>query len=130
MGQWNQGRVAHVIPTANHERFLIKVYFGEALDKPPQLLVNGRQAAGSQRGPIGRFWRFDVDALDPATEYELRLTDADGAPLCDPWPLRTFPRPEDAVERLRILAYTCPGGFDGPPVHGKTTWLEDRKRVV
>jgi hypothetical protein len=128
MSEWNQGRVAHIIPTANHERFLIKVSFAEVLDKPPQLSVNGRQVTGSQRGPIGRFWRFDVDGLDPATEYELKLADANGSALCDPWPLRTLPRPEDAVEKLRILAYTCPGGFDGPPVHGKTTWLDMKAR--
>jgi len=123
MSDWDQGRVAHIIPTANHERFLIKVSLTDALDRTPQLSVNGREIAGSQRGPIGRFWRFDVEGLDPATEYELRLADADGKPLCDPWPLRTFPRPEDKAERLRILAYTCPGGYDGPPLKGKTTFL-------
>lgn len=30
MGEWNQGRVAHIIPTMNHECFLIKVSFTEA----------------------------------------------------------------------------------------------------
>lgn len=131
MKRWDQGRVAHIIPTANHTRFLIKVSFTEALSATPQLAVNERKIAGSQRGPGGRFWRFDVEGLEPATHYELRLFDADGSPLCDAWPLRTFPRPDAAAETLRILAYTCPGGFDGPPFQGKTFWLDmDARRAL
>jgi hypothetical protein len=57
----------------------------------------------------GRFWRFDATGLRPATQYELRITDADGAPLCDAWPLKTFTAPDATPEHVRILAYTCGG---------------------
>ena len=72
----------------------------------------------------GRFWRFDATGLRPATQYELRITDAGGAPLCDAWPLKTFPAPDAAPERLRILAYTCAGGYDSEPFQGKTFFLD------
>src|SRR5262249_32664665 len=61
-----------------------------------------------------------------------RITDAGGAPLCDGWPLKTFPAPDGTPERLRILAYTCAGGYDGPPLQGKTLYLDmtARKRLL
>jgi hypothetical protein len=79
---------------------------------------------GAQTGPQGRYWRFDVSALQPATQYELRITDPGGAPLCDAWPLKTFPAPDAAPDRMRILAYTCAGGYDGPSLNGKTFFLD------
>ena len=121
---WDQGQLAHLIPTANHERFLIKASFKAPLLGTPPLSVNGKPVEGAQTDPQGRFWRFDAPSLQPATQYELRFTDAGGAPLCDAWPLRTFPAPDAAPERLRILAYTCAGGYDGPPLQGKTTYLD------
>jgi hypothetical protein len=72
----------------------------------------------------GRFWRFDAPSLQPATPYELRLADPGGVPLCDAWPLKTFPAPDAAPDSLRILAYTCAGGYDGPLLDGKTTYLD------
>ena len=38
--------------------------------------------------------------------------------------LKTFPAPDAALERMRILAYTCEGGYDGPRLEGKTTYLD------
>ena len=121
---WNQGQVVHLIPTANHERFLIKVSFKAPLTGAPRLSVDGKSVDGVQTDPTGRFWRFDVSALRPATQYQLRITDAGGAPLCDFWPLKTFPAPNAAPDRVRILAYTCGGGYDSPPLHGKTIFLD------
>ena len=102
----------HLIPTANHERFLIKASFRTPLTAAPRLTVNGRPVDGVQTDPQGRFWRFDASSLQPATQYELRITDRGGAPLCEAWPLKTFPAPDATPERLRILAYTCEGGYD------------------
>jgi hypothetical protein len=121
---WNPGQLVHLIPTASHERFLIKTSFKEPLATTPDLLVNGKAYAGVQTDPHGRFWRFDVPALQPATEYELRITDRHGAALCDAWPLKTFPAPDAAPKNLRILAYTCAGGYDGPTINGKTIFLD------
>lgn len=58
------------------------------------------------------FWQFDASGLSPATEYQLLIEDAQGQPLCDPWPLKTFPAPNERAERLRVLIYTGLGGHD------------------
>jgi len=129
---WNQGQLAHLIPTASHERFLVKASFKAPLTGTPRLSVNGKPVAGVRTDSQGRFWRFDASSLRPATTYELRLTDSGGAPLCDAWPLKTFPAPDAAPERMRILAYSCEGGYDGPRLDGKTTYLDmtARRRLL
>src|SRR5262245_2940759 len=129
---WNQGQLAHLIPAANHERFLIKASFKSPLKDAPRLAVNSKFIVGERTETSGRFWRFDAASLTPATQYELRITDAGGATLCDAWPLKTFPAPDAAPERLRILAYTCAGGYDGPPLQGKTLFpdMTARKRLL
>ncbi|MEJ8822612.1 hypothetical protein WKW80_11295 [Variovorax humicola] len=129
---WGAGQVVHIIPTANHERFLIKASFKAPLGSAPRLLVDGKPHEGVQTDPQGRFWRFDVAALKPATPYQLRIVDRRGAALCDAWPLKTFPAPDTAAQRLRILAYTCAGGYDGPPLRGKTLFLDmaARRRLL
>jgi hypothetical protein len=129
---WNQGQLVHLIPTASHERFLIKASFRSPLTATPRLSVDGRAVEGVQTDPQGRFWRFDVSSLRPATEYQAKITDPGGGPLCDAWPLKTFPEPAAAAERLRVLAYTCGGGYDGPALRGKTTFLDmtARRRLL
>ncbi len=134
---WNQGQLAHIILTSSHERFLIKASFKAPLTGTPRLSVNGKPVEGVKTDTQGRFWLFDAPSLQPATQYELRLTDPGGAPLCNAWPLKTFPAPGAAPERLRILAYTCEGGYDGPPIDsgpfkGKTTYLNmaARRRLL
>jgi hypothetical protein len=131
-GGWNEGRLAHIIPTASHERFLIKASFKSPLSGTPRLVVDGKPVMGVKSDAQGRFWRFDAPSLQPATQYELRLTDEGGAPLCDPWPLKTFPAPDAAPERLRILAYTCGGGYDGPRIENKSIYLDmaARRRLL
>jgi hypothetical protein len=131
-GSWDAGQVAHLIPTASHDRLLIKASFKAPLARTPQLLVDGRPVAGTRTDLEGRFWRFDARELRAATRHELRLVDAGGAALCDAWPLATFPAPDAVPERMRILAYTCAGGYDGPLVQGKTTFLDmaARKRLL
>jgi len=121
---WNQGQLAHLIPTANHERVLIKASFKSPLTSPPRLSIDGRSVDGEKTDTEGRFWRFDASSLRPATQYELRITDAGSAPLCDAWPLKTFPAPDAVPERVRILAYTCAGGYDSEPFQGKTYFLD------
>lgn len=105
--EWDQGRVIHILPTVNHERFLIKVSFADALKKAPQLLVDGETSVnGVMTDTEGRFWRFDVQGLQPDRQYELVLKDASGERLCDSWPLKTFPPPDAEPEHLRLLIYT------------------------
>jgi phosphodiesterase/alkaline phosphatase D-like protein len=121
---WDAGQVAHLLPTANHERFLIKTSFKAALDDAPVLRVADRRVQGMMTDTQRRFWMFDVGGLSPATRYDLQLVTAAGRPLCDRWPLTTLPAPGSRPDRLRILAYTCGGGYDGPPFAGKTFFLD------
>ena len=74
--RWNAGQVAHLIPTANHERFLIKASFKAPLAGNPRLTVDGKPIEGIRTDLRGRFFRFDVTSLKPATQYQLRITDA------------------------------------------------------
>src|SRR5262245_54850950 len=51
---WGQGQLVHLIPTASHERFLIKVSFKAPLAGKPRLTVNGKPVEGVQTDPKGR----------------------------------------------------------------------------
>jgi len=129
---WNSGAVAHLIPAASHERFLIKASLVSAASDPPQLRVNNRLVSGAPTDSGGFFWQFDVTDLSPATGYTLQIVDANGKPLCDPWPLSTFPAPTAGADRLRILAYTCGGGYDRLKLGDKTLFLDmaARRRLL
>jgi hypothetical protein len=110
---WFAGDVVHILPGANHERFLIKTSFRKPLKGIPLLKVGGlKTVSGGMTDTSGRFWMFDVPGLIPDTEYELVLEDAGGSKLCDAWPLKTLPDPDASPEHVRILIYTCLGGHD------------------
>ena len=123
-GAWEQGQLAHLIPSASHDRFVIKASFRSPLRDKPRLAVQGTPLDGVQTDLLGRFWRFDATGLQPATTYQLQIVDAAGRPLCGVWPLKTFPAPDTSAESLRILAYTCAGGYDSEPFQGKTFFLD------
>lgn len=131
-GAWNAGQLSHLIPAANHDRFLIKASFKNPLTEPPRLSIDGKLVDGIQTDPQRRFWRFDAASLQPATQYELRITDRGGAPLCDAWPLKTFPAPDSSPQRMRIVAFTCAGGREAAPLRGKTFFLDmaPRRRLL
>ena len=107
---WDAGEVAHLLPTADHRRIRLKASFHGPLPEPPELRVGDRRARGERTDSAGRFYTFDVAGLAPATAYTLRLERQSGEPLCEPWPLRTFPAPDAEPEHFRLLAYTCAGG--------------------
>ena len=109
-GGWDSGRVAHLLPTASHDRFLIKASLSEPISGVPTLNLGRRNVEGTPTDTQGLFWLFDADGLEAATDYELRLRDGGGTPLCDDWPLRTFPNPESSPEHARVLLFTCAGG--------------------
>ena len=104
-------RVAHLLPTVNHQRLLLKCSLKDAPDDPPVLWIDDRPVDGLNTDKDGRFFLFDAAGLDPDTSYTLSLT-AGAQHLIDPWPVRTFPAPDQAAERLRMLVFTCPGGND------------------
>jgi hypothetical protein len=117
----------HVLPAANHERFLLKVSFQAALHERPVLLVNDRKTPGIRADTDGQFWIFDVQGLTPATTYQLQL-------FSDRWPLRTLPAPDATVDRFRLLIYTCAGGHDAMRIEGtdQPYWLsiEQRRKLL
>jgi len=129
---WQAGDVKHILPTANHNRFLIKTSFERTRDQEPVLKINDKTVAGIRTDIAGRFWRFDADGLQPDTTYELQLTEADGTPITAAWPLKTFPDPGAKATSLRILSYTCAGGHDGALLKGKTAFLNmpGRRRLL
>jgi len=88
---------------------------------PPSksLAVDARHVTGGRSDSGGRFFSFDVGGLEPGRKYALRLyrgasgeRGASEEPLCDAWPLSTFPAADAQPERFRLLAYTCAGGPD------------------
>ncbi|HTO63635.1 MAG TPA: hypothetical protein VMM15_20530 [Bradyrhizobium sp.] len=129
---WNAGDLAHVIPTASHERLLIKTSFLAPVQTTPQLMVGDHATPGLRSDTGGRFWQFDVAGLAPGTTYSLQIRDAAGRVLCDPWPMRTLPAPDAPATRLRILAFTCGGGYDLLKLGDKTLFLDmaARRRLL
>jgi hypothetical protein len=110
--EWNGGDVFHILPTVNHERILVKASFKKPLSPPPRMRVDGRAVEGQKTDSDGRFWRFDAAGLEADRTYRLQFVDASGSPLCDSWPLRTFPAPDARPEKLRLLIFTGFGGHD------------------
>src|SRR3984893_9211091 len=114
---WNAGEVVHLLLTVNNNRMLLKASFRERIHGGATLHVDGRPVAGTQTDSDGYFWQFDATGLEPSRTYTLALTDAGGRPLCDQWPLATFPNADDQPKQLRLLIFTCAGGHDGLGKH-------------
>lgn len=106
---WQAGSVAHLLPTASHDRILLKASFREKVQSPV-LRIGKRLAPGKPTDTQGYFWSFDIQGLEPGQPHTLELADHRKRALCDPWPVKTFPAPEQAAQRFRLLIYTCAGG--------------------
>ena len=109
---WDAGELFHVLPTVNHDRALLKCSFQAPLPEAPELRVDGRRITAQKTDTRGRFWAFDVDALRPATEYDLQLRTGRGGFLAEPWTLSTFPSPDSEIGHVRIGFYHCAGGHE------------------
>lgn len=109
--EWSAGRLTHVIPTVSHDEFLLKCSFDRPL-QAPRLQVGGRSVAGVPGDSSGRYWSFRAEGLSPGRAYRLELREGRAA-LCDPWPLSTFPRPDAAPSRVRLVTFMCAGGWEG-----------------
>ena len=100
----------HPVPGANHERIVVKCSF-RSPRAPPLLHIDGVGIGARTTGTEASFFAFDAPGLQPDHTYTRRLVDAEDAPLTDPWPLRTYPAPDAQPESVRLLAYTCAGGY-------------------
>ncbi|MBK7930666.1 MAG: alkaline phosphatase D family protein [Bryobacterales bacterium] len=109
---WDAGAVRHLLPGASPERILLKASFTRPLMQPPVLRAQALSATGRQTDGDGFYWSFNLTSLQPHTTYHLRLHDSGGKPLCDPWPLRTLPHPNENTTSLRLMVYTCAGGHE------------------
>ena len=128
---WNQGDLLHLIPTASHNRFLIKCSFNNPQSEP-LLRVDGRLIQADNSDSFSRYFAFDVPLLSSNTEYTLQLFDKKAKALCDPWPLSTFPSPSSEAKTLRVLTYTCAGGYPYYDVMSEQPFLSiaQRKKLL
>lgn len=111
---WRQGDLLHLVPGANHERFVVKCSF-RTPRTPPVLRVGELRVPARTTDSESRYFAFDAQGLRPDHTYSLQLVDETDAPLTDPWPLRTYPAPDARPESVRLLAYTCAGGHPSYP---------------
>ncbi|MDG2089760.1 MAG: hypothetical protein P8J61_01420 [Gammaproteobacteria bacterium] len=116
-GDWDPGNVRHLLPTVNDTRMLIKVSLERPLATAPLLSIEGAgsnlRVQGRMTDTAGEFWEFYAEDLSPSTSYQLSLSENNGDSLCESWPLKTFPAPDQNPEQARILFYTCAGGPQG-----------------
>ena len=124
---WDGGGLRHILPTVSHDRMLIKLSLAEPQQRPPVLHVGGQPVPGRRTDTRGLHWAFSATGLEPARRYTLSLADAAGRPLCEDWPLATFPAPGDSPQRLRVLFYTCAGGHE---LTGRFVPMATRTRLL
>jgi hypothetical protein len=109
---WDEGELAHLLPTSSHDRILIKASFSKPLQATPAMQIGDQRVAGERSDSRGAFWQFQAAGLKPATAYQVSLLASDGRALCQPWRLSTMPAPDALPARLRLLVYSCAGGHD------------------
>ena len=118
---WNAGAVRHLLPGVSHNRLLLKAGFVRPLTALPTLRAGSRKAPGVRLDTGGDFYSFDLAGLAPEQTYQLLLEDNSGKPLCDPWPITTFPNPDSQPKTFRLFVFTCAGGHPA-------TWNPDTNR--
>jgi hypothetical protein len=91
----------------------LKASFSRPLAAAPRLRVGARDYAGRMTDTTGSFWQFHATDLDAGRDHSLSLVSSNGSPLCEPWPVSTFPPPDARPERFRVLFFTCAGGPEG-----------------
>lgn len=132
-GAWDPGRLRHLLPTVSDTRLLIKASFTQPLSAPPTLRIGTTGVSGRMNDTAGECWQFYAAGLTPGRRYSLSLAAANGAPLCQPWDLSTFPSREATPDRFRVLFFTCAGGpesagvrSDGQPSGNLPTTVRNR----
>ncbi|MGH9659539.1 MAG: hypothetical protein ACRD96_13410, partial [Bryobacteraceae bacterium] len=131
---WQRGVVRHLLPAVSDERLLLKASFERAPSGAPVLQAGSRRATGVRMDTAGEFYSFDIAGLEPQRTYRLELLDSRGKPLCDPWPIASFPSPAAQPKRFRLLVYTCAGGHPATrnPDTGGPYWvsIEARRKML
>jgi hypothetical protein len=109
---WDDGELAHLLPTSSHDRILVKASFKKPLEAAPVLRVGDQRVVGERSDTRGSFWQFNAADLKPGTPYQLSLSSSDGRVLSQPWTLATMPAPDDMPAKLRLVVYSCAGCHD------------------
>src|ERR1700682_5879542 len=109
---WDDGELAHVLPTSSHNQILVKASFKKPLEAAPNLQVGDQRIVGERSDTRGSFWQFHAADLKPGTPYQLSLSSSDGKVLSQPWALSTMPAADEMPSKLRVLVYSCAGGHD------------------
>lgn len=109
---WDDGELAHLLPTSSHDRILVKASFKKPLEGAPVLRVGDQRVVGERSDTRGSFWQFNAADLKPGTPYQLSLVSSDGRVLSQPWTLATMPAPDNMPAKLRLVVYSCAGGHD------------------
>jgi hypothetical protein len=132
--KWNAGAVHHLLPAVSHDRVLLKASFTRPLAAPPALRAGSFRAIGVPLDSDNRFYRFDLAGIQSERTYELALEDAARRPLCDPWPITTFPSPGAQPGSFRLLVFTCAGGHPATwnPDTNQPYWvsIEHRRKLL
>jgi hypothetical protein len=110
---WDAGIVRHLLPTVSDSRILVKASFERPLSAAPTLRIGTTDVAGRMNDTAGEHWQFHAAGLQPGRRHTLSLLGADGASLCEPWTLSTFPSADARPDRFRMLFFTCAGGPGG-----------------
>ena len=60
---WDDGELAHLLPTSSHDRILIKASFKKPLAAAPMLQVGDQRVQGQRSDTRGLFWQFQAADL-------------------------------------------------------------------
>jgi hypothetical protein len=111
-------QVRAIMPAASADTLAVKVLLNTPPSHAPQLSIGGRTVTAQRMDTDGYAWGFLQPGLESGTLYELVLADASGAPLREPWRLKTLPAPGSQPEHLRVLFFTCAGGDEAGSPYG------------
>jgi hypothetical protein len=109
---WDSGQVRHILPTVSDSEILIKASFAVPQTAAPSLRIGTATVRGRMNDTQGEFWQFHATDLQPGRRYSLMLVASTGKPLCDRWPLATFPPRDSRPDKFRVLFFTCAGGHE------------------
>ncbi len=109
---WDHGQVRHILPTVSDSEILIKLSLNQAQKNPPILRIGNQVFVGKMTDTQGEFWQFFAKNLKPAQTYQLSLKSQQGAQLCQPWDLTTFPAKDSNPGQFKALFISCVGGHE------------------
>lgn len=103
-------QVRMILPSASPDTLAVKVLLDTPTADAPVLQISGRAVKAQRMDSDGYAWGFVQGGLPSGTAQELKLTDANGTALREPWKLKTLPAPDSEPESYRVLFFTCAGG--------------------